>query len=54
MTATGGASILRIGKNYSYMIRGLHAIAGDESKCIAEGKAVIEHHFNNHHEFCGK
>jgi hypothetical protein len=44
--------VLRLGKNYGYMIRGLNSVAGNEEAMINKGKAVIEHHFDNH-EFCG-
>jgi hypothetical protein len=46
----------RLGKNFSYMIRTLHKIPegpDQDDKYIAAGKAVLEqHHFDNH-EFCG-
>jgi hypothetical protein len=40
----------RIGKNYGYMIRGLKRLS--EDKFLDAGKAVVEHHFDNH-EYCG-
>jgi hypothetical protein len=40
----------RLGKNYGYMIRTLHRLPLD--KYEDAGKAVIEHHFDNH-EYCG-
>jgi hypothetical protein len=40
----------RLGKNYGYMIRGLHWLPID--KYEDAGKAVIEYHFNNH-DYCG-
>ena len=40
----------RIGKNFGYMIKALPMM--DESTYEAAGKAVLEHHFDNH-EFCG-
>jgi hypothetical protein len=43
----------RIGKNFGYMIRNLHKVAGDNAKMLDLGKAVVEHHFDNH-EYCGR
>jgi hypothetical protein len=40
----------RLGKNYGYMIRALHRIPVD--KYEDAGKAVLEHHFDNH-DYCG-
>ena len=40
----------RIGKNFGYMIRALPQM--DESQYENAGKAVLEHHFDNH-EYCG-
>jgi hypothetical protein len=40
----------RLGKNYGYMIRTLHRIPVDQYEDA--GKAVIEHHFDNH-DYCG-
>jgi hypothetical protein len=40
----------RLGKNYGYMIRTLHRIPVEQYE--AAGKAVIEHHFDNH-DYCG-
>jgi hypothetical protein len=40
----------RLGKNYGYMIRTLHRILVERYEDA--GKAVIEHHFDNH-VFCG-
>jgi hypothetical protein len=40
----------RIGKNFSYMIRQLPTM--HESQYEAAGKAVLEHHFDNH-SYCG-
>lgn len=40
----------RLGKNYGYMIRTLHRIPLE--KYEDAGKAVLEHHFDNH-EYCG-
>jgi hypothetical protein len=45
----------RLGKNFAYMIRTLRKIPKDdqlEGQFLAAGKAVLEHHFDNH-EFCG-
>jgi hypothetical protein len=42
--------VTRIGKNYGYMIRSLKRLT--EDKFLVAGKAVIEHHFDNH-EYCG-
>jgi hypothetical protein len=44
--------VLRLGKNYGYMIRGSNSVAGNEEAMMNKGKAVLEHHFDNH-EFCG-
>jgi hypothetical protein len=43
--------VTRLGKNYGYMIRGLKRIT--EDRYLDAGKAVVEHHFDNH-EFCGQ
>jgi hypothetical protein len=40
----------RLGKNFSYMIRQLPRLQEDQYEAC--GKAVLEHHFDNH-EFCG-
>jgi hypothetical protein len=40
----------RLGKNYGYMIRTLHRIPIEQYEDA--GKAVIEHHFDNH-DYCG-
>jgi hypothetical protein len=40
--------IVRIGKNYGYMIRSLNLNMSDEAMSEA-AKAVLEHHFYNHH-----
>jgi hypothetical protein len=40
--------IVRIGKNYGYMIRSLNLNMTDEAMTDA-AKAVLEHHFDNHH-----
>jgi hypothetical protein len=40
----------RIRKNYGYMIRLLKRL--DEDKYLDAGKAVLEHHFDNH-QYCG-
>jgi hypothetical protein len=40
----------RLGKNYGYMIRTLHRIPVEQYN--RAGKAVIEHHFDNH-DCCG-
>jgi hypothetical protein len=42
----------RIGKNFGYMIRALPRIAEDDDAMVIAGKAVLEHHFDNH-EYCG-
>ena len=42
--------ITRIGKNYGYMVRSLTSSMSDEAMTIA-GKAVLEHHFDNH-QYC--
>jgi hypothetical protein len=39
----------RIGKNYGYMIRSLKRL---QEEYLDAGKAVIEHHFDNH-QYCG-
>jgi hypothetical protein len=43
----------RLGKNFGYMIRNLHKWNGDEALMTKAGKAVLDHHFDNH-EFCGQ
>jgi hypothetical protein len=40
----------QLGKNYGYMIRTLHKLPVD--KYEDAGKAVLEHHFDNH-DYCG-
>lgn len=42
--------IIRIGKNYGYMVRSLNLLMPDD-EITAAGRAVLEHHFDNH-EFC--
>jgi hypothetical protein len=42
----------RIGKNFGYMIRALPRMAEDNDAMVIAGKAVQEHHFDNH-EYCG-
>ena len=41
---------VRISTNFAYMTRTLPGV--DESEWVDRGKAVLEHHFDNH-EFCG-
>jgi hypothetical protein len=43
--------ITRLAKNYGYMVHSLNLSMSDEAMTAA-GKAVLEHHFDNH-EFCG-
>jgi hypothetical protein len=43
--------VMRLGKNYGYMIRGLKRLP--EEKFLDAGKAVVEHHYDNH-QYCGK
>jgi hypothetical protein len=43
--------VMRLGKNYGYM-SDLHLFIGDDNKAMSHGKAVLEHHFDNH-EHCG-
>jgi hypothetical protein len=42
--------IIRLGKNYGYMVQSLNLTMPDD-ELSAAGKAVIEHHFDNH-EYC--
>ena len=42
--------VMRLGKNFGYMIRAIPKL--QECQYINAGKAVLEHHFDNH-EFCG-
>mgnify|MGYP000532148467 CR=1 FL=1 len=42
--------VLRIGTNFAYMVRTLPYC--QECECETKGKAVLEHHFDNH-EHCG-
>jgi len=42
---------IRIGTNFAYMSRALPS--KDESEFVNAGKAVLEHHFDNH-ECCGE
>jgi hypothetical protein len=44
----------RIGKNFGYMIQALPKMAEDQDDevLLRAGKAVLEHHFDNH-EYCG-
>jgi hypothetical protein len=44
--------VMRLGKNYGYMIRGLKRLP--EEKFLDAGKAVVEHHYDNNHQYCGK
>jgi hypothetical protein len=42
--------IIRLGKNYGYVVRSLNLLMPDD-EITAAGKAVLEHHFDNH-EWC--
>jgi hypothetical protein len=42
----------RIGKNFGYMIRALPKMSEDDEAMLIAGKAVLEHHFDNH-QYCG-
>lgn len=43
--------INRIGKNFGYMMKSLRTME-DESQYEAAGRAILEHHYDNH-EYCG-
>jgi hypothetical protein len=45
-----GMDVIRLGKNFGYMIRGLQRL--DEDKWIDAGHSVIDHHFDIHDK-CG-
>jgi hypothetical protein len=46
--------VTRLGKNYGYMIQSLKRLdSDDDEKFLNAGKAVVEHHYDNH-EHCGQ